>query len=110
VSGQRVVWRDPVKFRVYQPDLFATVLVCAARNSVCYNQNPGFTPILTRRGQSTTVLAYYGAHDTFEVWVALTADSEFLRGHREMIPVPVTQHAERTVHWLGPVDVTFDRE
>ncbi len=102
-----VIPRGDVTFRAFLPDLWATVLVCAASNGTCYNQNPGFTP-LPAGNAKTTVRAWYGAPDSFHVYVALTADPNFLRDATAIDAVPLEQRAERMVYWLGPVDVTFD--
>jgi hypothetical protein len=109
-NGDHVKWRGPVRFHVLLPDLHATVFVCAESNGVCYNQNPGLLPFSTHAGRTYELRVYYGAPDTFHVWVALTADAGFLRGRNDLSPIPFDEHAERTVYWLGPVDVTFDRK
>jgi hypothetical protein len=95
-----------VRARIHQPELYATVLVCAAANNVCFNQNPGAEPRLTREGETSELAVQYGAKGRFTVRVALTADREFLRGQRELAAIPQSQDANRLVHWCDPVEVT----
>lgn len=104
--GSYVEISGRVKFDVLLPDLYATVLVCAAGNGTCYNQNPGFTPLPMHLGMPASIKVWYGGLDRFHVWVALTPDSAFLRDEREFASYPLELRAERTVYWLGPVDVT----
>jgi len=106
VAGAEVELRGLVRFDVQQPDLYATVLVCAAANGTCYNENPNFSPLRAQPGLPTQIKVWYGGQDLFHVWVALTADPAFLRGVHEFKTDPLDLRAERTVFWLGPVDVT----
>lgn len=104
VSGGEVPVSDVVKVHVRQPGLFLTVLVCPTENGVCYNQNPAHLPRSVPAG-GTEMNVHYTAGGGSEVWVALTADPAFLRNEYEIGPVPLERHAERTVYWLGPVNV-----
>lgn len=94
-----------VRARIHQPELYATVLVCAASNNVCFNQNPGAEPRLTREGETIELAVQYGAKGRFTVRVALTGDREFLRGQSELAAIPQSQDANRLVHWCDPVEV-----
>jgi len=105
-ADAEVIPNDIVSFRVLLPDLYATVLVCAAGNHICYNQNGNFAPLPTRRRQTTTLKVHYGAPDLFHVWIALTSDPAFLRNEQQLSSDVAALRAERTVYWLGPAEVT----
>ena len=96
-----------VTFRVHRPELFATVLVCAAYNNVCFNQNPGAEPIATRAGEAIEISVQYGTPGRFAIHVALTTDPQFLHGEHEWPYVPRRREANSVVHWYGPIDVSF---
>jgi hypothetical protein len=108
-SGDVVEGRGVVEMRVTRPELFATVIVCAAANNVCYNQSPDLAPIPTNTNPSlnTRVAVQYGSPDTFRVYVALTADRDFLRGEAEWPSVPLDRIANGVIYWRGPVEVTL---
>lgn len=107
-TGEALQPRGLVKVRIHQPELFATVLVCAAANNVCYNQNPAAAPIPTRAGETIELAVQYGTPGRFTVHAALTADPDFLRGEQEWPSVPRSREANRTVYWYGPVEITLN--
>jgi hypothetical protein len=93
--------------RIRQPELFATVIVCAETNNVCYNQNPEAVPIATRDGEVFTLAVQYGAPGKYAVHLALSADSRFLAHEWEWPYVPTNRIANRQVYWCGPILVTM---
>ena len=93
-----------VDIRVRKPRLFATVLLCAARNGVCYNQTPRPVPATAE----TRVHVKYGTPDRFEIYVALSTDYKFLEGTTEFPDgPPFERRTHGLVRWLGPVSVSL---
>lgn len=107
-QGAEVTTPGTIELEIVQPDLYATVLVCAHKNhGACTNQSPGTIPLSARPGEMQIDVTY-GAPDRFQLHVALSPDSDFLRGQEEVGPDVFERRAERVVHWLGPVEVNFN--
>jgi hypothetical protein len=98
-----------VRVQVTQPELFAIVFVCAAANNYCYTQNPEAVPRRTQSGETMELAVHYGGVGRFTVHAACTADPHFLLGIRELQVIPGSEHANRLVHWCGPVEVKRKR-
>jgi len=103
-DGDSVPPSGDVEIHAPKSRLYATVLLCAARNNVCFNQ----TPNAIVAGPKTIVHVNYGTHDRYAIWVALCTDPRFLHDEIE-IPngPPLERRTNGVVRWLGPVTVTF---
>jgi len=99
-EGATVPLGDSVQLSASRQELRATVVLCA-KSGRCYNANPGLAP-----APPATIPVQYGAETDYQVWVALSADCDFLRGETSFPQVPVDRVTKRLVYWLGPVSVT----
>lgn len=111
-EGMVVGGKGEVEFVLDLDGLYATVLVCARGNLVCYNQNDRCSPILVRAGRPKRMFVTYGdgVSDSFSIYVAATADGDFLRNVSDFSGDPQQRTAQEYVHWLGPVHVTNSKE
>jgi hypothetical protein len=104
-DGQSVLLGDSVRLRTFLPDLSATVLACGSSGD-CWNANPGLSAALVPVSGHATIPVQYGTADEYQVWVALSADRNFLRNESDFSNVPIDRIANRIVYWIGPVKVT----
>ena len=74
-QGATVTTSGDVAFRALRPGLFASVLLCAARNGVCYNQSPA--PVPAPAQKISRMHVQYGTPDRFDIYVALSANRSF---------------------------------
>lgn len=111
-TGSAVGRQGKVEFVLDVDGLYATVLVCAGKNRVCYNQNDRCSPILMRAGRAKRVPVTYGdgVADEFSIYVAATADGDFLHNVSDFSGDPQQRTAQEYVHWLGPVNVVNSKE
>jgi hypothetical protein len=97
-----------VALLVFRPDLYATVFVCAASTGRCWKQNAH--PLAAPPNAITEIGVQYGGADSFRIHVALTADSDFLRGEADFPRVPADRRARSVVYWLNPVAVRLEED
>lgn len=109
-NGQSVEPNGTVMVRSFVPGLYATVVLCATPG-VCSTANGGFTPMLLQQGSAQFINVQYGGIPPirYQVYAALTADPQFLKSHTAMTfhGVPLDLRANRTVYWLGPINVNL---
>ena len=103
-DGDSVPASGDIEIHAPKSRFYATVLLCAARNNVCFNQ----TPHAALAGTKTIVHVSYGTPDRYAIWVALSTDPRLLQDENQ-IPggPPLDRRTNGVVRWLGPVTVTF---
>ncbi|HEX2060208.1 MAG TPA: caspase family protein, partial [Thermoanaerobaculia bacterium] len=88
-DGTRVDSTDHIVIRALEPGLYATVIVCPDIGD-CSNANDRHRPVLLQQGADQLIDVQYGGIPPlhYQVYVALTADSEFLEGAATFHAVP----------------------
>jgi len=89
---------------IHQPGFYATAVLYAERAGTYFHQQPDFTTP-AEPGGDLRLPVEYGAPDSFQVYVGLTSDRDFLVGKEQIDQLFSEDHRGHPVYWLGPVSV-----